>query len=395
MKILHTSDWHLGRTLKEYPLLEDQSFRLAQLAGAVREQGADAVVIAGDLYDRSVPPAQAVSCLDELLYSLTQELKVPVLAIAGNHDSPERLSFGSRLFSGAGLFVEGKAAREIRRVTLKDILGEVDFYLLPYFTPEEVRPWFPEQDIRTFDQAFQALLEQNRSRIDPARRNVLIAHGFYQAVSPEKAMDDSIFSESEISIGQSDLMDLSPAAGLFDYIALGHLHAPQTAGAGHIRYGGSLLKYSTSEARQKKGFTLVELGEKGRVDVSLLEPPPKRDLRTIRGTLESLLADNEPSEDYIMAILTDEGALLDAMPRLREKFPHILGIRFAAREQDISPESASQAFQRVEQLGRLTPFQLFERFYEQVRGEPLSEQRRELVQEAVRAALEQEEESEK
>ena len=391
MKILHTSDWHLGRTLNEYPLLEDQSFRLAQLAGAVREQGAEAVVIAGDLYDRSVPPAQAVSCLDELLYTLTQELKVPVLAIAGNHDSPERLSFGSRLFSGAGLYVEGKAAREIRRVTLKDALGEVDFYLLPYFTPEEVRPWFPEQDIRTFDQAFQALIEENRPRIDPARRNVLIAHGFYQAVSPEKALDGSIFSESEISIGQSDLMNLTPAAELFDYIALGHLHAPQTAGAGHMRYGGSLLKYSTSEARQKKGFTLVELREKGQVDLTFLEPVPKRDLRTIRGTLESLLADNQPSEDYIMATLTDEGAILDAMPRLRERFPHILGVRFAAREQDISSGSASR---QVEQLGRLTPLELFERFYQQVREEPLSEQRRELVQRAIRAAQEQEEESE-
>lgn len=391
MKILHTSDWHLGRTLNEYPLLEDQSFRLAQLAGAVQEQGADAVVIAGDLYDRSVPPAQAVSCLDQLLYSLTQELKVPVLAIAGNHDSPERLSFGSRLFSGAGLYVEGKAAREIRRVTLEDVFGEVDFYLLPYFTPEEVRPWFPEQDIRTFDQAFQALIEENRPRIDPARRNVLVAHGFYQAVSPEKALDGSIFSESEISIGQSDLINLTPAAELFDYVALGHLHAPQTAGAGHMRYGGSLLKYSTSEARQKKGFTLVELREKGEVDLTFLEPVPKRDLRTIRGTLESLLADNEPSEDYIMATLTDEGAILDAMPRLRERFPHILGVRLAAREQDISPESASR---QVEQLGRLTPLQLFERFYQQVREEPLSEQRRELVQRAICAAQEQEEESE-
>jgi len=393
MKFLHTADWHLGRTLSEYPLLEDQSTRLSQLAGLVRDYQVDAVVIAGDIYDRSVPPAQAVSLLDELLYSLTQEVKVPVLAIAGNHDSPERLSFGSRLLSGSGLFVEGKASREIRRVTLKDSFGEVDFFLLPYFTPEEVRPWFPDLEIHTFDQAFQAVLKENLPRIDPRRRNVLVAHGFYQAVSSEKAQDESIFSDSEISIGQSDLMNLSPAAGLFDYVALGHLHAPQPAGAEHIRYGGSLLKYSASEARQKKGFTLVELGEKGTLDFTFLNPPLKRDLRAIKGTLESLLTDNEPSEDYIMATLTDEGAVLDAMPRLREKFPHILGLRFAAREQDISAASAPQTFQKVEQLGKLTPFQLFERFYEQVRGEPLSEQRGELVQKAIRAALEQEEES--
>lgn len=189
-------------------------------------------------------------------------------------------------------------------------------------------------------------------------------------------------------------MNLSPAAELFDYIALGHLHAPQSAGASHIRYGGSPLKYSVSEARQKKGFTLVELGEKGTMELTFLNPPLKRDLRAVKGTLDSLLADNEPSEDYIMVTLTDEGAVLDAMPRLREKFSRILGLRFAAREQDISAEDFHQAFQRVEHLEKLTPFQLFERFYEQVRGESLSEQRKELIQKAIRTALEQEEESE-
>ena len=394
MKFLHTADWHLGRILREYSLLEDQSARLAQLMESVREAKADAVVIAGDIYDRSVPPAQAVSFLDDLFYTLTQELKIPVLAIAGNHDSPERLSFGNRLFSSAGLYMAGKASREIRRVTLKDSFGDVDFYLLPYFTPEEARPWFPDTEIKTFNQAFQAILEYNLPRINPAHRNVLIAHGFYQAVSPDKAQDQAVFSDSEISIGQSDLMDISPAAEQFDYVALGHIHAPQTAGKNHIRYGGSLLKYSTAEARQKKGFALVELGEKGSIGFEFLTPPFKRDLRTIRGNLESLLADNEPSEDYIEAVLTDEGAVLDAMPRLREKFPRILGLRFAAREQDISAASAPQTFQEVERLGKLTPFQLFERFYQQVRGEPLSKQRGDLVQKAIQAALEQEEETE-
>lgn len=394
MKFLHTADWHLGRILREYSLLEDQSARLAQLTETVRELKVDAVVIAGDVYDRSVPPAQAVSFLDELFYTLTQELKVPVLAIAGNHDSPERLSFGNRLFSGAGLYMAGKASKEICRVTLKDSFGDVDFFLLPYFTPEEIRPWFPDMEIRTFNQAFQAILKHNLPRINPTHRNVLIAHGFYQAVSPEKSQDQAVFSDSEISIGQSDLMDLSPAAEQFDYVALGHLHAPQSAGGDHMRYSGSLLKYSTAEARQKKGFTLVELGEKGAIGFEFLAPPFKRDLRTIRGKLESLLAENEPSEDYIEAILTDEGAVLDAMPRLREKFPHILGLRFAAREQDIAAASAPQTIQEMERLGKLTPFQLFERFYQQVRGEPLSKQRGDLVQKAIHDALEQEEETE-
>ena len=389
MKFLHTADWHLGRTLSEYSLLQDQEMRLGQLIQAAREEKVDAVVIAGDLYDRSVPPAQAVSLLDETLYTLTHTLGIPVLAIAGNHDSPQRLAFGSRLYASSGLYMEGEPAREIRRVTLKDTYGPVDFYLLPYFTPEQVRPWFPEKEIHSFNDAFRALMEDNLPRLDPGRRSVLVAHGYFRLIGEQAAEKEGIFSESEIAIGGSDLMDLKAASG-FDYIALGHLHAPQRAGAETARYSGSLLKYSVSEARQNKGFLLVELDEKGCCSQRMLSLEPFRDLRTVRGTLEQLLDANAPSEDYVMVTLTDEGAVLGAMERLRSVFPNALGLRFAARELDSHPGAVSQMTQEeLERQCTLSPIELFSQFYRQVREEPLSQQRRELVENAIRALQEE------
>lgn len=384
MKLLHTADWHLGRSLSEYALLSDQKERLQQLIEIAQEEQVDAVMIAGDLYDRSVPPAQAVSLLDETLYTLTQTLKLPVLAIAGNHDSPQRLSFGSRLYASSGLYIEGEPSRKIRCVTLHDSIGPVDFYLLPYFTLEQVKPWFPDQEIHSFNDAFRALMEENLPRIDSSRRNVLIAHGYFRKIGDQSEETEEIFSESEISIGGSDLIDLTPAA-VFDYIALGHLHAPQRAGKDNARYSGSLLKYSVSEARQKKGFLLVELNEKNSCFQTLLSPAPARDLRIVRGTLEQLIRANQPSQDYVMVTLTDEGAVLNAMERLRSVFPNALGLRFATRELDSMPGEISKVTRdQLEQQSSLSPLELFSRFYQQVRDEPLSDERQKLVEKVIR-----------
>ena len=383
MRFLHTADWHLGRTLREYSLLSDQKARLQQLIDTARTEKLDAVIIAGDLYDRSVPPAQAVSMLDDILYTLTVTLGIPVLAIAGNHDSPQRVAFGSRLYAASGLYVEGEPAKEIRKVTLQDAHGPVDFWLLPYFAPEQVKPWFPEQEIRTYNDAFAALMQENLPRMDHSRRNVLIAHGYYRVVG-EASMEEEIFSESEITIGGSDLIDLH-AASDFEYIALGHLHAPQRSGWDKARYSGSLLKYSTSEARQKKGFLCVELDEQGVITQKLLSPAPARELRTVRGTLEQLLSANAPSDDFVEVTLTDEGAVLGAMERLRTVFPNALGLRFAAREKDIAPGEVSRMTQEeLEAQVALSPAEMFSKFYSQVREEPLSAERMELVEKVIR-----------
>ncbi len=391
MKFLHIADLHLGKTLYGVSLIDnqDQPYWVEQFLKKAQELLPDAVLIAGDIYDRGAPSGEAVALLNRMLTGL-EEMGIPILMAAGNHDSGKRLSFAGDILAKQGVYIAGMAEREIAHVTIpeRDGSGEVTFWLLPYLFPAIVAQTLSDDSIGDYESAMRKLLA--RQKIDFSGRNVLLAHQNVTAGGREAPRGGS-----ESMVGGVGQMDYRVFDG-FDYVALGHIHASYSVGRREVRYAGSPLCYHFDEIRQPaKGLLLVELGEKGKVDVSLLEPPPKRDLRTIRGTLESLLADNEPSEDYIMATLTDEGAILDAMPRLREKFPHILGIRFAAREQDISPESASQAFQRVEQLGRLTPFQLFERFYEQVRGEPLSEQRRELVQGAVRAALEQEEELEK
>jgi len=388
MRFLHTADWHLGRTLSEYSLLSDQKERLQQLIDTAKEQKVDAVVIAGDLYDRSVPPAQAVSLLDDTLYELTVTLGIPVLAIAGNHDSPQRVAFGSRLYASSGLYVEGEPAKEIRKVTLSDVHGLIDFWLLPYFTPEQVKPWFPEKDIRSYNDAFLTLMEENLPKMDKARRNVLIAHGYYRVVG-EASVEEEIFSESEIAIGGSDLIDLH-AASDFDYIALGHLHAPQRSGWEKARYSGSLLKYSVSEARQKKGFLLVEVDKNGSITQELLSPAPVRELRTVRGTLEQLLSANTASDDYVMVTLTDEGAVLGAMERLRTVFPNALGLRFAARELDSAPGEVSRLTQaELESQCSLSPIDLFTKFYQQVREETLSQERRELVEKVIRSLEEE------
>lgn len=389
MKFLHTADWHLGRTISEYSLLSDQRHRLSQLAECAQQEKVDAIVIAGDLYDRSVPSAQAVSLLDETLYHLTQTLGIPVLAIAGNHDSPQRLAFGSRMFCESGLYICGEASPELYRVTLTDQFGPVDFYLLPYFTCEQLRSWFPQQTIRSCNDAFQVLMQHNLDRIDPRRRNVLVAHGFYRAVGQQAAAQEAIFSESEISIGGSDLIDLK-STDIFDYIALGHLHAPQRAGE-NARYSGSLLKYSVSEARQQKGFLLVELAEKGCSHSSLLSPAPLRDLRSVKGTLEQLLEANRPascgsapSEDYVAVTLTDKGAVLEAMARLRDVFPNILGIRFAVRDEEETASLSQLTRQLLENHQSLSPLELFEDFYQQIRQQPLTPQRRQLVEQIIK-----------
>ena len=262
MKFLHLSDLHLGKLLFEYNLLEDQEFWCRQLLELLRRDPHDAVIIAGDLYDRSVPPGEAVALMDRFLTALVAELKLPVLAIAGNHDSPQRLAFGAGLYRSSGLYLAAVPQREIQRVTLADQWGEADFWLLPYLTPADGKTLFPQQSPRTFQEAYQLIISQNLPRLTPGRRNVLVAHGFFCRLSAEHPVGQLETCESETTIGAADLVD----AALFDpfhYCAFGHLHGSQRAGAERMRYCGSPLAYSVSEERQKKSVLSVELDGDG------------------------------------------------------------------------------------------------------------------------------------
>ncbi|WP_040197556.1 exonuclease SbcCD subunit D [Candidatus Soleaferrea massiliensis] len=380
MKLLHTSDWHIGRYLNGYSLLEDQRYFLDRLCELVQEEQIDAVVIAGDLYDRSIPPVEAIRLLDDIFLRFTSEIGIPVLAIAGNHDSAWRLHFGSRLYRQSGLYLESVYQKDIACVTLTDASGPVHFYLLPFVPPEQLKKDFDLPSGASMDEAFAALMQHNRSRLDLTQRNVLVAHGFFSNMQQVEPM----VCDSEHQLGGVDLIN-AKSCEHFDYVALGHLHTPQNLGCGTIRYAGSILKYSVSEARQHKSVSIVELGEKGEVQCRTVPIKPLRDLRVVSGKLEQLLAANEVSDDYIHVNLTDDGLVPDAMNRLRGVFQNILGLKVENREQEFLGELALTGKQQDR-----SPESLFCQFYEQVKGESIPPERKKLLQRIIREAGEEE-----
>lgn len=365
MRFLHTSDWHLGKTLCNANLLEDQAHALYQIADMVKETRAEALVVAGDLYDRAVPPKEAVALLDEVLDRIVRGLGVPVLIIAGNHDSPERLGFASGFLETQGLHVAGplEAAAPV-------LIGSAAFHLLPYADPVTARHAFQQADIRTHQDALAAQLDRARACHPGDRRFVAVAHAF---VAGGQGSD----SELGLAIGGTGEVD----AALFkacDYAALGHLHRPQVAGYPHVRYAGSLLKYSASEATHVKGLTLVELSEQGPARTEFLSLTPRRDLRRLRGHFEDLLYGPQGNpDDYLFLDLLDEGPVLDAMARLRQIYPNLLGIQPAPSGPDPIQEVARTADRALD------PAALFETFFHDTTGREMDEEERALFHEVA------------
>ena len=364
MRLLHIGDLHLGKYLLETPLLDDQRYVLEAAVAAAAQHSVDAVLIAGDIYDRSVPPADAVGVLDDFICELSNR-NIPVLAVSGNHDSPERLEFGSRLFSGRGVHIAGYYNGDLRQVVLNDKYGNVNFYLLPFIKPAMVRSFF-DDDINTTQDAVSAALRG--ISFDQTERNVLIAHQFVCAGehSPETCESETI------SIGGSDSVDVSCFDG-FDYVALGHLHRSQYIGRNSVRYAGSPLKYSLSEGRHNKSFTLVTIGEKGQVETELISISPLHDLRKITGKLDDLItaakSSSSGSNDYIHAVLTDDSAI-DPAARLRMVYPNLLHVEInrAARESYNNTDADPMAHKSEPEL--------FENFYRHIHGMDLTQEQR-------------------
>lgn len=382
MKILHTSDWHLGKSLYEFSLLQDQQYMIEQLLLLLEKEGVEAVIIAGDIYDRPIPPARAVQLYDYFLAQAVGRLGISVLAISGNHDSPSRLEFGSGFYAASGYHICGSIAADvcIHRVTLADRFGDIHFYLLPFLHPADLRALFPDEQIKTYDDTYRILLEKNNPALDLSQRNILIAHGFFSSIGQNSTDKSLLTSDSEINIGGMDIAD-STYFSAFDYTALGHLHAPQRAGSDRIRYSGSPLKYSMSEEKQKKSFTLIEAGEKGDMAITNLYITPLRDVRTVRGTLDQLLEpsfhENKAFGDYIFAELCDTQVLYP-MEKLRKLFPNLLGLRFV--------ENSDISFAQV-QVGtaapKLSPYEMFLRFYRESKGYDLSSEGMQYLSEVV------------
>lgn len=378
MKIMHTGDWHIGKVVNEFHMTEDQEFVLNEIIDMIKEEKPDVLVIAGDLYDRSVAPVEAVELLDRVFNKILIELGTPIIAVAGNHDSPERLSFGSEILKSRGLYIEGILKKDVRKVVLKDEYGSVNFYLVPYADPAVVRDIFKNDNIKNHDNAMKAIIEVINKKIDLNERNVLVTHGFVRGEGEAELSD----SERPLSIGGTDCVNVKYFEE-FNYTALGHLHGPQKVTCEKIRYSGSIMKYSFSEVRQKKSVTIVNIDEHGNADISLKYLHPKKDMRIIKGEINNLLDPeiykHADTEDYISAILTDEGEIMDPVSRLRAVYPNIMLIsresRMNRNEEAIT--SAGSGFQKKSKL------ELFKDFYENITGREFTEQKLQILSQVI------------
>ena len=359
MKFIHTSDWHIGRQFHNVSLLDDQRHVLEQVIEHIKNESVDAVIIAGDIYDRSVPPAAAVSLLDVVLNTICSDLGIPVILIPGNHDGAERLRFGSNQLSQAGLHIIGDLNQITQPVVLNKNGFDVSFYGIPYNDPESVRNHF-SIDVSSHDEAHQFLVEQiNAVKTDTAI-NVLISHCFIDGAEASE-------SERPLSIGGADRVSVESFKA-FNYVALGHLHNPQHKGAEHIRYSGSILKYSFSEQRQQKGVTLVEMNEDGVKSTTHLPLTPLRDMRILEGDLETLLkqGSTDPNnQDYLLIRLTDQSAILDPMSKLRQVYENVLHIEKTWLQDSGSLQVNREKLKRGE-------LEMFQDFFKQISGNDLT-----------------------
>ena len=360
MKLIHLSDLHIGKRVNEVSMLEDQSHILDQILDITRQEQPDAVLIAGDVYDKTVPSAEAVSLLDSF-FSRLVKLGVPVLVISGNHDSAERLAFGGELLTGAGLYLSPVYDGHLRKVTLEDEFGPVDFWLMPFLKPGHVRRFYPEETIETYTDALRVALSHTDR--DESRRNVLLTHQFVTGAA--------ICESEELSVGGSDNVDVTVFDG-FNYVALGHIHGPQNIGSTRVRYCGTPLKYSFSEANHHKSVTVVQLGEKGELTVSTLPLTPLRDLRQLRGTYEELTAkknyENTAVEDYLHITLTDEEDVHEAMARLRVIYPNLMKLTY-----DNARTRSSGVLENAGDVQKKSHLELFRELYEQQNNQPMSQ----------------------
>ncbi|WP_158146265.1 exonuclease SbcCD subunit D [Vibrio fluvialis] len=373
MKFLHTSDWHLGRQFHNVSLLEDQRYVLKQLIDYLKNNAVDAVIVAGDVYDRSVPPTVAIELLDEVVSSICTDLNIPMIMIPGNHDGAKRLGFAAKQMKGAGLHIISDFEQMMTPVVLKsDQAGDVAFYGMPYNDPEQVRHHY-QNSVTTHDEAHQFLCECIKAQRDTSQRHVLISHCFVDGATESD-------SERPLSIGGSDRVNHEHFAD-FDYVALGHLHQPQKKGEEHIRYSGSLMKYSFSEQHQKKGMTLVELNDAGFVAAEHIPLSAPHDMRIIEGELDQLLEQGktDPSaHDYLLVRLHDKHAILDPMEKLRKVYPNVLHLEKPGMLIGVDQEMGRARLARGE-------MDMFRDFFLEAKQEPLSEQQESAMAEVIQS----------
>lgn len=377
MKLFHLSDLHIGKRVNEFSMIEDQKYILTQILYAADQEKPDGILISGDVYDRTIPTAEAVQVFDAFLTRLSEQ-KIPAFIISGNHDSAERLAFGSSLMGKSGIYFSKVYDGTVEKIPMQDAYGTVWIYLLPFLRPSTIRHALPEraEEVQSTADAVRIALEQ--TKIDEKERNVLLAHQF---VTGAKRCD-----AEELQVGDVDQIPAELFA-LFEYVALGHIHSPQKVGRETVRYCGAPLKYSFSEAGQEKSITVVELKEKGSVDLRTIPLKPLHDLRKIRGTYLEVTAksfyENRDCEDYLQVTLTDEEDVPDGMAKLRTIYPNLMRLEYDNKRTRSNAEV--RAAERVEEKSEL---ELFQEFYELQNNQSMTEVQEQFVEELLRGMKE-------
>lgn len=378
MKFLHLSDLHIGKSLLDFNLIEDQTYILNQILEIAKEQSVDAVMIAGDVYDKSVPSEEAVRLFDYFLCKLV-EMNIKTFVISGNHDSDERLNFGSSLFEARELYISAKYEGILNKQTLEDKYGKLNVYLLPFVKASQVKHFFPEEEIASYDEAVHVVFDH--ANVNKNERNVLVAHQFVIGKEAEPTLAGSE-SAATLNVGLVEKIGADCFKD-FDYVALGHIHSPQKVHREEIRYAGSPLKYSFSEVNSHKSVPIITMGEKGNVSIELIALKPKRDLRHLKGNLAQLLDQKniQSSDDFIYATLTDENPVNDAMGIFRQYYPNTIKIDYdnshtrEIEQVDISQMTEDKSFS-----------DLISDFYRMMYGCDISEEEMKLIDDVAREA---------
>lgn len=376
MKILHLADLHIGKYLLNESLYEDQKYILNETINLIKEENISTILISGDVYDRSVPPGDAVSLLNNFLKTLIIDLKRNVFIISGNHDSKERLNFGSDIFKNLGLYISTSYNGKIDKITLKDDYGNINFYLLPYIKPVDIKDIFNES-IDSYDDAIKKIMKNEKINIE--ERNIILSHQFVTSntFSPERSESETLF------LGGVENVDVSNY-DLFDYVALGHIHGPQKIGRDTCRYAGTLLKYSFSEANHNKVYTIIDIKEKGNISLSYKEVKPLRDMRIIKGPIDELIKydnyKNNNLDDFIKAIITDEDLVYDAIGKIRSVYKNTLKLEV---DNSRTKEILNNNMIDIEKIKMRNEMELFEDFYKMQNNISLNDKQENIIKDIL------------
>ena len=373
MKLMHISDLHLGKRVNEFSMIEDQKYILTNIINIIDDLKLDGVIIAGDVYDKSVPSSEAVELFDDFLVRLSKR-NLKVFVISGNHDSAERIAFGGRLMDKSGIYMSPVYNGNVEPITLTDNFGEINFYMLPFIKPSNVRRFYADEEIISYTDAVKVAIKA--MNIDTSKRNILVTHQFVTGANRTES--------EEISVGGADNVDATVFSD-FDYVALGHIHRSQKCGGSEfIRYSGTMLKYSFSEAKDIKSVTIADIKDKGDISLDFIELTPKRDMVEIKGTYEELTLksfweNTGYNENYMHITLTDEEDIPDALTKLRVIYKNIMKLDY-----DNKRTRTANMIDGANNLKEKTPLEHFEEFYELLNGQGLSEEQSSFMTDIIR-----------